>query len=150
MMRLPTGLPRRCAQRLRKSARSFAGWGTGAAPIACASRIRWPGCLGSAGLGAARGIDWSWPGGNETLLKAAHPPVRDRHATGIGSNARYVFDLSDPDANRLVILGGQDGVPGSAAFLDQAELFRRAAYVEVPLRLETARAHFRHLTLMTP
>ena len=83
------------------------------------ARLPW---IGRAWRGA---VDWSWPGGNETLLKAAHPPVRDRHATGIGSNARYVFDLSDPDANRLVILGGQDGVPGSAAFLDQAELFRR-------------------------
>src|SRR4051794_25153405 len=97
-----------------------------------------------------RGIDWPWPGSNETLLKAAHSPVASRPATGFGSNARYVFDLSDPDANRLVILGGQDGMPGSAAFLDQAALFRRGAYVEVPLNPETARSRFRHLTVMTP
>lgn len=101
---------------------------------------------GAAGLG----IDWGWPGSNETLLKAAHPPVRFRHAAGFGSNARYVFDLSDLDANRLVILGGQDGVPGSAAFLDQAELFRRGAYIEVPLNPDTARARFRHATVLTP
>ena len=83
-------------------------------------------------------------------MKAAHPPVGGRHATGFGSNARYVFDLSDPDANYLVILGGQDGVPGSTAFLDQAELFRRGAYIEVPLNPDTARTRFRHVTRVTP
>jgi penicillin amidase len=97
-----------------------------------------------------RGIDWGWPGSNETLLKAAHSPVGGRHTTGFGSNARYVFDLSDPDANRLVILGGQDGMPGSTAFLDQAELFRRGAYIEVPLNPDTARRRFRHATVVTP
>ena len=94
-------------------------------------------------LGRRRaGIDWGWPGSNETLMKAAHPPVGGRHATGFGSNARYIFDLSDPDANYLVILGGQDGVPGSTAFLDQAELFRRGAFIKVPLTPDTARTAF--------
>jgi penicillin amidase len=103
------------------------------------------------GLGRLwRGIDWSWPGSNETLLKAAHPPVTGSSATGFGSNARYIFDLSDPDANRLVILGGQDGTPGSTCFLDQAELFRRGAYIEVPLNPETARQRFRYLMVVTP
>ena len=106
--------------------------------------------LGKSWSGAGRGIDWGWPGSNETLLKAAHPPVAGRGTTGFGSNARYIFDLSDPDANRLVILGGQDGMPGSAAFLDQAELFRRGAYIEVPLTPGTARARFRYSTVVTP
>jgi penicillin amidase len=97
-----------------------------------------------------RGTDWAWPGSNETLLKATHRPVDGRHAISFGSNARYVFDLSDSDANRLVILGGQDGAPGSAAFLDQAELFRRGAYIEVPLNPDTARSRFRHVTMVTP
>jgi penicillin amidase len=95
-------------------------------------------------------IDWPWPGSNETLMKAAHAPVTGRHAIGFGSNARYLFNLSDPDANRLVILGGQDGVPGSPAFLDQAELFRRGDYIEVPLRPETARARHPHRTVLQP
>jgi acyl-homoserine lactone acylase PvdQ len=59
-------------------------------------------------------------------------------------------DLSDPDANRLVVLGGQDGMPGRAAFLDQAELFRRGEYVELPLRPETARPRFPHSTRLEP
>jgi penicillin amidase len=92
--------------------------------------------------------DWPWPGSSESVLKSAHGPVTGRHPVGYGSNARYIFDMADPDGNHLVILGGQDGVPGSAAFLDQAELFRRGAYIAVPLRPETARARFPHCTVV--
>ena len=95
-------------------------------------------------------IDFPWAGSNETLMKAAHAPVTGRHRVGFGSYARYLFDLSDPDANRLVILGGQDGVPGSAAFLDQTELFRRGEYIEVPLNPATARLRFPHSTRLEP
>lgn len=95
-------------------------------------------------------LDWPWPGGNDTLFAAAHAPVSGRHAAIYGSNARYLFDLSDPDGNRVVILGGQDGVPGSAAFLDQAELFRRGEYVELPLQPATARRRFPHLSVLQP
>jgi penicillin amidase len=58
--------------------------------------------------------------------------------------------MSDPDGNHLVLLGGQDGHPGSAAFLDQAELFRRGEYVTVPLNPETARARFPYRTVLQP
>jgi penicillin amidase len=95
-------------------------------------------------------IDWPWPGSSETVFKSAHGLVSGRHSATYGSNARYLFDLSDPDANRLVLLGGQDGHPGSAAFLDQAELFHRGGYVSVPLRPETARAAFPHATVLRP
>jgi penicillin amidase len=133
----------------RSEFRRLGDWGSAhrlrlAHPVA---QIPW---IGWALRGIWRGIDWAWPGSNETLLKAAHPPVGGRHAISFGSNARYVFDLSNPDANHLVILGGQDGMPGSAAFLDQAELFRRGTYIEVPLNPETARARFRHVTVVTP
>jgi penicillin G amidase len=94
--------------------------------------------------------DWPWPGGNDTVMKAAHGPVHGPHTTGYGSNARYIFDLSDPDANRLVLLGGQDGAPSSAAFLDQAALFRRGETMRVPLRAETARAIFPYRTRIDP
>jgi penicillin amidase len=97
-----------------------------------------------------RFLDWQWPGSNETVLKSAHGLVSGRHAVGYGSNARYIFDMSDPDANHLVLLGGQDGHPGSPAFLDQAELFRRGEYVALPLSPETARARFPHRTALRP
>jgi penicillin amidase len=87
-------------------------------------------------------IDWPWPGSNDTVFKSAHGLVSGRHPIGYGSNARYLFDMSDPDGNHLVLLGGQDGHPGSAAFLDQAELFRRGEYITVPLNPDTARTRF--------
>jgi penicillin G amidase len=95
------------------------------------------------------GLDWDWPG-SDTLFAAAHAPVRGRHAALYGSNARYIFDLSDPDANRVVLLGGQDGLPGSAAFLDQAELFRLGEYVELPLEPATVRHRFPHSSVLQP
>ncbi|MGE5268272.1 MAG: penicillin acylase family protein, partial [Thiohalocapsa sp.] len=95
-------------------------------------------------------LDWPWPGGSDTLFNATHLPVKRRHGAIYGSNARYIFDLSDPDANRVVLLGGQDGVPGSAAFLDQAELFRRGEYLELPLDPATAAHRFPHLTTLAP
>src|SRR5579884_1237152 len=95
-----------------------------------------------------RFVDWPWPGSGDTVFKSAHGPVSGRHSVGYGSNARYVFDLSDPDSNHLVVLGGQDGALGSAAFLDQAGLFRRGEYMRVPLRPETARAVFPFCTVV--
>jgi penicillin amidase len=97
-----------------------------------------------------RFIDWAWPGSNDTVFKSAHDPVDGRHPAAYGSDARYIFDLADPDANRLVILGGQDGAPGSAAFADQAELFRRGEYVQLPLQPATARAQFPHRIQLEP
>jgi penicillin G amidase len=97
-----------------------------------------------------RPADWPWPGSNDTVFKSAHGLVAGRHAVAYGSNARYLFDLSDPDGNHLVLLGGQDGVPGSPAFVDQAELFRRGEYVTVPLQAATARRLFPHVTRLAP
>jgi penicillin amidase len=97
-----------------------------------------------------RFVDWAWPGSSDTVFKSAHGLVTERHAVAYGSNARYLFDLSDPDSNRLVLLGGQDGHPGSPAFLDQTELFRRGEYVPVPLDPATARATFPHMTMLEP
>jgi penicillin amidase len=95
-------------------------------------------------------IDWAWPGSNDTVFKSAHGLVGGPHPVGYGSNARYIFDMADPDANHLVLLGGQDGHPGSPAFLDQAALFRRGEYVTLPLNPETARVRFPHCTVLQP
>ena len=97
-----------------------------------------------------RFIDRPWPGSSDTVFKSAHGPVTGRHAVAYGSNARYLFDLSDPDANYLVLLGGQDGHPGSPGFLDQAELLCRGRYVKVPLDPAAARVEFPHVTVLEP
>lgn len=89
-------------------------------------------------------------GGNDTLNKTGFPLSRGRHYIGYGACARHISDLADPDDNRFVLLGGQDGWFGSANFLDQVATWRRGGYITVPLRIETARLCFRHKTLLEP
>jgi penicillin amidase len=89
-------------------------------------------------------------GSSETLMKTAHPLSAERHVTDYGSNARYIFNLADPDANDLVLLGGQDGWLGSTTFLDQVALWERGAYIRVPLGREAVRTSFPHRTELTP
>ena len=97
-----------------------------------------------------RYTDVAWPGSVETIMKSAHGLVTGRHFVSYGANARDPFDLADPDGNYLVILGGEDGAPGSDAFLDQFDLFRRGEYLQLPLDPETARARFPHVTVIEP
>ncbi|PWC41192.1 hypothetical protein TSO221_24065 [Azospirillum sp. TSO22-1] len=97
-----------------------------------------------------RFVDLSVGGGNETVMKTAHGFASGRHAAKFGADARHISDLGDPDANHIVLLGGQDGWLGSTTFVDQVDLWRRGAYVRVPLRPETARATFRFHTELRP
>jgi penicillin G amidase len=92
--------------------------------------------------------EWAAGGGKETLNKTAHPPVRGRHSVSYGASARFLADLADADANRVVLLGGQDGWLGSDTFLDQASLWREGRYLDLPLRPETARGWPHHTVLM--
>jgi penicillin amidase len=89
-------------------------------------------------------------GGNNTVHKTGHSVSTGRHTVSFGSCARHISDLADLDDNRFVLLGGQDGWLGSANFADQVPLWRAGKYVTVPLRPETARARFRHRTLLQP
>ncbi len=83
-------------------------------------------------------------GSSETVMKTAHDTTADRHTATYGSNARHVSDMSDPDANWFVLLGGQDGRFNSSTALDQWDLWRRGAYVRVPLTLPEVRGTFPH------
>jgi penicillin G amidase len=89
-----------------------------------------------------RWADWGADGGAETVLKTAHPLTNSRHHSGLVAIARHISDLSDQDANHFALLGGQDGWIGSTTMLDQVQLWRRGAYVRVPLRIDTVRATF--------
>ena len=87
-------------------------------------------------------------GSSETVMKTAHATTAERHTVTYGSNARHVSDMSDPDENWFVLLGGQDGWFNSSTLLDQWDLWRRGDYVRVPLTLSAVRASFPHaLTL---
>ena len=79
------------------------------------------------------------PGSNDTLLKTAHGRTSERHNTRFGANARFIADLSDPDATQVVLLGGQDGWFKSTTFLDQVPLWLAGDYVALPLSLDRVR-----------
>lgn len=87
-------------------------------------------------------------GSSDTLMKTAHRSTAERHTVNYGSNARHISDMTDPDENYFVLLGGQDGWFNSTTILDQWKLWRRGDYVRVPLTLAEVRARFPHtLTL---
>jgi penicillin amidase len=97
-----------------------------------------------------RFCDWPANGGSDTLAKTANALTDRRHYSNLSSTARHISDLADPDANFFVLLGGQDGWIGSTTMLDQARMWRRGDYVQVPLRPETARATFPFTTELRP
>jgi penicillin amidase len=81
-------------------------------------------------------------GSTDTLMKTSHGLVDGRHETSYGSQARFLTDLGDPDANWFALLGGQDGWINSGAFLDQVPLWLTGDYVQVPLTEEKVREAF--------
>lgn len=89
-------------------------------------------------------------GSNETVMKTAHGLAGGRHGVRFGANARHISDLADPDDNRFVLLGGQDGWLGSTTFLDQLALWRSGTYVRVPLTPGAVAAEFEHVTDIAP
>jgi len=106
-------------------------------------------------LAPVLGRTWSFTdlpsgGGGNTLMKTAHKLTHRRHATTYGSMARHISDLSDLDRNYFALLGGQDGWLGSTTFLDQVAPWRQGRYITLPLRVETARATYPHVTRLEP
>jgi penicillin G amidase len=95
-----------------------------------------------------RGAAFACAGGNDTVLKTGHGPVRGRHTVRFGAGARHVSDLSDPDSNHFVLFGGQDGWLGSDNAADQVPLWRSGQYVRVPMQPDPA--CFPHLTVLQP
>ncbi|NOT41712.1 MAG: penicillin acylase family protein [Alphaproteobacteria bacterium] len=89
-------------------------------------------------------------GSSETLLKTDHDSSAERHATRYGAQARHVSDLSNPDANWFVMLGGNDGWFNSSTFRDQVDAFQNGKSFQVPLQIETVRKTFKHKTLLAP
>jgi penicillin amidase len=89
-------------------------------------------------------------GSRETLMKTAHDLVRGRHHATYGSQARFLTDLGDLDANYFVLLGGQDGWLGSSTFDDQVHLWLSGEYVRLPLRLDCVAREFGRMMTLLP
>jgi penicillin amidase len=83
-------------------------------------------------------------------MKTAYGFTDKRHVARYGSTARHISDLSDPDRNYFVLLGGQDGWPNSTSFIDQVPGWREGRYFEMPLRVETARRRFPYKVELGP
>ncbi len=86
--------------------------------------------------------DYPAAGANETLWKSAHPLTAWRNAATYGAVARAIMDLSNPEENYFVLLGGQDGRLRSDATLDQVPLWLNRQYIKVPLSAESVRKSF--------
>jgi len=79
-------------------------------------------------------------GSTTTIYKGAHAVSGERHATTFGANARVLFDMGRLDDNRVALLGGQDGWIGSDRLLDQVDLWREGAYIDLPMTADAQRA----------
>ncbi|MFP4003641.1 MAG: penicillin acylase family protein [Alphaproteobacteria bacterium] len=89
-------------------------------------------------------------GSRETVMKTGHGLTAGRHSTYYGSQSRHLSDLSDPDANYFVLMGGQDGWLNSANFTDQVDLWKEGDFIRVPLTPEKVREEFPYLMTLRP
>ncbi len=100
--------------------------------------------------GKYRLADYPAAGANETLWKTAHPLTAWRNSATYGAVARAIMDLSNPEENYFVLLGGQDGRLRSDATLDQVPLWLSRQYIKVPLSAESVRKSFEFSVELTP
>jgi len=89
-------------------------------------------------------------GSTSTIHKSAHGLSGSRHEVYFGANARIVCDLAELDANRVALLGGQDGWMGSDRLLDQVPMWTRGELAPLPLSAEAQRGRAVRTTRLLP
>ncbi len=89
-------------------------------------------------------------GSTTTIAKSAHVITDSRHTVRYGAQSRFVTDLSHPNENYFVLLGGQDGWFGSANFKDQWPLWRHNQRIRLPLVPEAAIERSKHHMTLQP
>ncbi len=95
-------------------------------------------------------LEYGADGGNETIQKTAYQPSTEENKVFYGANARHISDMSDPDENYFVLLGGQDGWMFSPQTIDQVKLWRKGEYIKFPLKLETVKKEFKKVMRLLP
>jgi penicillin amidase len=78
-------------------------------------------------------VDLPASGSRETLMKNAHGWIEKPQPSTYGAQARQICDLSDPDHNFFVLLGGQDENASSPHAVDQVKLWADSRYIQMPL-----------------
>ena len=87
-------------------------------------------------------MEFGAAGSNDTLNKTGHALSTEPHRVTYGVNSRHISDLSDPNENYFVLMGGQDGWLFSPSMTDQIPLYRSQRYIKVPLEIEKVRDTF--------
>ncbi len=90
------------------------------------------------------------PGSRSTVMKSNHGLVDGLHAASYGTQSRHISLLDDLDHNWFVLIGGQDGWPGSDTYDDQTEILMRGEFIQMPLRPESIRRDYRFSTIIEP
>lgn len=101
-------------------------------------------------LGRLPTIEFAIAGSTDTVMKTMHPFTSEQHATTFGQNARFVADLADRDATTAILLGGQDGWPGSRTMFDMVGPWRRGEQVRLPFSDDALAGDFPHATPVRP
>lgn len=70
-------------------------------------------------------------GGDAECVMANASAVGFSHACGVGSAARYAWDLADRDASRWIVPLGVSGDPRSPWFEDQAPVWARGELIDI-------------------
>jgi penicillin amidase len=94
--------------------------------------------------------DYPIGGSRETIMKTSHGLVNDVSAATYGSQARFIADMGDLDANEFVLIGGNDGRLGSENALDQVPLWLKGEYIRMPLRPESVARDFPLVIVLAP
>ena len=95
-------------------------------------------------------IDFPTGGSNDTVMKTMHPFTQKAHVSTFGANARFVADLSERDGTFAVLLGGQDGWPGSRTMFDMVGAWRRGEQIRLPFTDDGLDAGFPHRIAVQP
>lgn len=90
-------------------------------------------------------------GSRNSLMKSRHDLIDEMFTySRYGSQSRHISDLSDPDGNYFLLLGGQDGWINSENFLDQVILWDEGQYIQMPLDLKKVEKEFRFKIEFSP
>ena len=89
-------------------------------------------------------------GGQDTLLRASSPPRFPPERVNVGDALRFVADLGDWEACRMVVAGGQSGRPASRHYGDLLALWREGRTHPMPFAREQVERHLERRLVLLP